>query len=220
MPARGRASGSSDTAQVITEAAIRLFGDRGYHGTSIRDIAGEANVGIATLFHHHKSKLALLRKIMNAGFDDLLARMDEAVVAAGDDPTRRFRAAVRPHVRCQSESPMESAIATSELRSVEPPVREELAAKRDRVHRIFADAIAAGVADGAFACDTPRETARAVHAMCAAVSGWYRADGAMSPQDVGELYVGMALRLVGARELVRAGGRMSGDAPRALTRSR
>jgi AcrR family transcriptional regulator len=205
MPARGRSPGSTDTSQVITDAAIRLFCDRGYHGTSIRDIAGEANVGIATLFHHHKNKLALLRTIMNAGFDDLLARMDEAVAAAGEDPTQRLGAAVRTHVRCHCERPMESTIATSELRSVEPPVREELAAKRDRVHRIFADAIAAGVATGDFACDTPRETARAVHAMCSAVTGWYRADGPMSPEDMGELYVGMALRLVGARALAGAG---------------
>jgi AcrR family transcriptional regulator len=204
MPARGRASGPTDTSRVISEAAIRLFCDRGYHGTSIRDIAGEANVGIATLFHHHKSKLELLRGIMNAGFDDLLARMDEAVAAAGDDPTERLAAAVRTHVRHHCEHPMESTIATSELRSVEPPVREELAAKRDRVHRIFADAIAAGVRGGAFACDTPRETARAMHAMCSAVTGWYRAEGPLSPEDVGELYVGMALRLVGARALAGA----------------
>jgi AcrR family transcriptional regulator len=195
----------ADTSQVITEAAIRLFHDRGYHGTSIRDIAGEANVGIATLFHHHKNKLALLQKIMDAGFDDLLAQMEAAVAAVGDDPTARLSAAVRTHVRCHCERPMESAIATSELRSLQPPVRDQLTAKRDRVHRLFAGAIADGVAAGDFTCDTPRETARAVHAMCSAVTDWYRADGPLSPEDVGELYVGMALRLVGARALAPAG---------------
>jgi AcrR family transcriptional regulator len=204
MPAHTRTSGSTDTAQVIADAAIRLFYDRGYHGTSIRDIAGEANVGIATLFHHHQSKLELLRRIMNAGFDELLAEMEAAVAAAGDDPTAQLSAAVRTHVRRHCERPMESAIATSELRSVEGPLRDELAAKGERVHGMFADAIVAGVAVGAFECDTPRETARAVHAMCSAVTGWYRPDGRMSPEEVGELYVGMALRLVGARELAPA----------------
>ncbi|MEA2180462.1 MAG: hypothetical protein QOG77_3759 [Solirubrobacteraceae bacterium] len=201
MPAHGRTGSSSDTAQVIADAAIQLFHDGGYHGTSIRDIAREANVGIATLFHHHQSKLELLRKIMNAGFDDLIADMDQAVAAAGDDPTERLSAAVRMHVRRHCERPMESAIATSEMRSVEGPLRDELAAKGDRVHAYFATAIADGAASGAFTCEMPRETARAVHAMCSAVTTWYRADGPMSPQDVGELYVGMALRLVGAREL-------------------
>jgi AcrR family transcriptional regulator len=205
MPANGRTQGSADTSQVIADAAVRLFHDGGYHGTSIRDIAREANVGIATLFHHHQSKLELLRKIMNAGFDDLLAHMEEAVAAAGDDPTARLSAAVRTHVRRHCERPMESAIATSELRSVQPPLRDELAAKRDRVHVLFASAISDGVASGDFVCDTPRETARALHAMCSGVTAWYRADGVMSPEAVGELYVGMALRLVGARSLAHAG---------------
>jgi AcrR family transcriptional regulator len=205
MPARGRTSTSADTAHVISDTAIRLFHDRGYHGTSIRDIAREANVGIATLFHHHQSKLELLRKIMNAGFDDLLAQMEAAVATAGDDPTERLSAAVRTHVRGHCEHPMESTIVTSELRSVEPPIRDELAAKGDRVHRLFASAVADGVASGAFTCDCPRETALATHAMCSAVTCWYRADGEMTPEEVGELYVGLALRLVGARELAPAG---------------
>jgi hypothetical protein len=41
--------------------------------------------------------------------------------------------------------------------------------------------------------------------MCSAVTGWYREGGGMSPEEVGDLYVGMALRLVGARELAPAG---------------
>jgi AcrR family transcriptional regulator len=198
---RAHARTAPDTSQVITDVAIRLFHDRGYHGTSIRDIAREANVGIATLFHHHGSKAELLRKIMDAGMDGLLAEMEAATAAAGDDPAARLAAAVRVHVRRHCESPMESVIATSEMRSLESPVLDELAAKRDRVHRLFASAIADGVRSGAFACDAPKETARAVHAMCSAVSGWYRPDGPMSPAEVADLYVGMALRLVGSREL-------------------
>jgi AcrR family transcriptional regulator len=205
MPAHGESSSTHDTAQVISGAAVRLFHDRGYHGTSIRDIAGEAKVGIATLFHHHGSKVELLRRIMDAAFDDLLAEMDAAVAAAGEDPTARLSAAVRTNVRCQCESPMENAIATAELRSLEPPLLDELAAKRDRVHLLFASAISDGVASGAFVCDAPEETARAVHAMCSAVSGWIRVGGAMSPDEVAELYVGMALRVVGAHALAPAG---------------
>ena len=131
FPARcqrtARSQSSAETAQVISDAAIRLFHARGYHGTSIRDIAGEANVGIATLFHHHGSKLELLRKIMTSGFDGLLAEMEEAVAAAGDDPTARLRAAVRTHVRRHCERPMESV--DRELRDAQ---RRSAAARRAR----------------------------------------------------------------------------------------
>jgi AcrR family transcriptional regulator len=204
MPAHGESPSTPDTAQVISDAAVRLFHDHGYHGTSIRDIAGEAKVGIATLFHHHQSKAELLRRIMDTALDDLLAEMEPAVAAAGDDPTARLSAVVRTYVRRQCESPMHNAIATSEMRSLEPPLLDEPASKRDRVHELFESAIVDGAASGTFVCDVPEEAARAVHAMCSAVSGWYRDDGRMAPDEVAELYVGMALRVVGARELAPA----------------
>ena len=68
------------------------------------------------------------------------------------------------------------------------------------MHQLFESAIVDGVASGTFVCDVAEEAARAVHAMCSAVSGWYRDDGRMAPDEVAELYVGMALRVVGARE--------------------
>jgi AcrR family transcriptional regulator len=188
MAAHGESPSTPDTAQVISDAAVRLFHDHGYHGTSIRDIAGEAKVGIATLFHHHRSKAELLRRIMDTALDDLLAEMEPAVAAAGDDPTARLSVVVRTYVRRQCESPMHN----------------EPASKRDRVHQLFESAIVDGVASGTFVCDVPVEAARAVHAMCSAVSGWYRDDGRMAPDEVAELYVGMALRVVGARELAPA----------------
>ena len=201
MATNARGTGSADTSQVIRDTAIRLFFERGYHGTSIRDIAGEANVGIATLFHHHHSKEQLLSSIISAGFDELLGDLEDAVAGAGQDPTERLSAVVRTHVRRHCESPMESAIAAQELRSLHSPALDELAARRDRVHALFASAVADGVEDGSFACDAPRETARAVHGMCSAVTSWYRPAGPMRPEDVAALYVGMALRLVGAHEL-------------------
>jgi AcrR family transcriptional regulator len=204
MPAQGPHPSSADTSQVIADAALRLFHERGFHGTSIRDIAGEANVGIATLFHHHGSKLELLRKIMNAGFDGLLAEMEHAVAAAVDDPTARLTAAVRTHVRRHCERPMESTIAVSELRSLEGPEHDALVAKRDRVHVLFAAPIADGAASGVFRCGTPRETARAVHAMCSAVTCWFEPGGDLTADAAAELYVALALRVVGARELAAA----------------
>jgi AcrR family transcriptional regulator len=204
MPEQGPHPSSADTSQAIADAALRLFGERGFHGTSIRDIAREANVGVATLFHHHRSKAELLRRVMDAGCDDLLARMGDAVAGAGDDPTDRLSAAVRTHVRRHCERPLESTIAASELRSLEGADHDDLVAKRDRVHALFAAPISDGAASGAFRCETPRETARAVHAMCSAVTCWFEPGGELTPDAVAELYVGLALRLVGARELAAA----------------
>jgi AcrR family transcriptional regulator len=197
MRAQGQWPGAAGTAQVIVDAATRLFHDRGYHGTSIRDIAREADVGIATLFHHHGSKVELLRGIIDDDLGDLLDQMEGAVAAAGDDPVERLGEGVRAYTRHHCEHPLESAIAASELRNLTPPARRRLAYTRERVHHLLESALADGIASGAFGCDRPRETAHALEAMCVAVADSAR----MTPPEVEDLSAGMALRLAGANGL-------------------
>ncbi|GAA4236209.1 TetR/AcrR family transcriptional regulator [Actinomadura meridiana] len=182
-----------DTADTIQQAAIKLIHSKGYDGTSIRDIAREANVGIATLFHHFGSKAELLERTLKNEFDHLLAEMESALDGV-DDPLERFAAAVRVHVVLHCEKP-ESSIVNTELRSLEPVPRAEVQVKVERVQAIFTSTLLAGVKAGRFGCDRPRETARAVHGMCSAVTAWYHHGAGMTPQDVGELYVELALRL-------------------------
>jgi AcrR family transcriptional regulator len=204
MPRERTGAAASHTRGAIERTAVRLFYANGYHGTSIRDIAREADVGIATLFHHHGSKQELLVGIMDAGFDGLLAEMRE-VTEGVEDPADRLAAAVRVHVRRHCANAMESHIATTELRSLDAAARTGLDAKREQIHAIFVTAVTDGVTAGDFRCDRPRDTARALHGMCSAVGAWYREGAGMAPEEVAELYVGMALRLVGRRELASAG---------------
>jgi len=200
MGAQERRAGAAGTAQVIGDAAVRLFCDRGYHGTSIRDIAREADVGIATLFHHHGSKPELLERIIEEDLRALVARMEEAVAAAGEQPADRLDAAVRAYAHHRHQRPLQSAIAASELRSVEGSARRRLGHMRDRVQRLLATVLFDGMAVGAFACDHPQETACGMEAMCAAVAG----SSAMSAEEIGDLCADMAMRLAGARRLAPA----------------
>jgi AcrR family transcriptional regulator len=197
MKAQERSTAAEGTAQVIAGAAIRLFHDRGYHGTSIRDIAREADVGIATLFHHHGSKPELLQRIIEEDLRALLTRMEEAVAAAGEHPADRLDAAVRAYARHRHERPLQSAIAAAELRSLEGPGRRRLGHMRDRVQRLLATVLFDGAAAGEFTCDHPEETACGMQAMCAAVA----VSPAMSAEEIGDLCAAMAMRLAGSRRL-------------------
>ncbi|QXJ21148.1 TetR/AcrR family transcriptional regulator [Actinomadura graeca] len=185
-----------DTADTIQQAAIKLIHSKGYEGTSIRDIAREADVGIATLFHHFGSKAELLERTLKTEFDYLLGRM-EAAVDGVDDPVERFAAAVRVHVVLHCEKP-ESSIVNTELRSLEPVPRAEVQVKVERVQAIFSSTLLAGVEARRFRCSRPRETARAVHGMCSSVTSWYHLGAGMTPDEVGDLYVELALRLAEA----------------------
>ena len=54
-PARDRV-----TESLVREAALTLFAQRGYHGTALRDIAGEVGIRTPSLYNHIESKQELL----------------------------------------------------------------------------------------------------------------------------------------------------------------
>jgi AcrR family transcriptional regulator len=64
-------AGKRSSAQTIIEAAERLCATHGIEAVSVRDIAAEAGVAIAVIYHHYQSKGNLLRTIFRARFDEV-----------------------------------------------------------------------------------------------------------------------------------------------------
>jgi AcrR family transcriptional regulator len=185
------------TAEVIERQALQVFYEKGYYGASIRAIATGANVGIATLFHHFPTKAAILDRILHRAVDAMQKDLDDAV-AGVSDPADRLEMAVRALVLAHCERQSESFVAQSELRSVKGASAKAIRQKRRRVQAVFDDAVAEGIAAGEFSCDHPNDVARAIVSMGTQVATWYQRGKGYSPQQVADIYVEMAMRLVGA----------------------
>jgi len=54
--------------QRILENAVRIFSEKGYHGTSMRDIACASECSLPTLYYHYKSKSELFEEIVVSQF--------------------------------------------------------------------------------------------------------------------------------------------------------
>lgn len=184
------------TSGAIEDAALEVFYTSGYHGASIRAIAKAAGVGIATLFHHYPSKAAILERVLHCAVDRMQEDLDAAVEGV-IGPRERLECAVRALVVAHCERQSQSFVAQSELRSLEPAPEQEIRRKRRKVQAVFDDAIVEGLAAGAFDCDHPREVARAIVSMGTMVATWYRPAAGMTPDEVADLHVAMAMRLVG-----------------------
>jgi AcrR family transcriptional regulator len=89
---RRRGARSRPTRERILDAAERLFAQRGFHGVSIRDITGAADVDVALANYHFGSKQGLLEAVFLRRAEDLnserLARLDEAIADAQGQPPR------------------------------------------------------------------------------------------------------------------------------------
>jgi AcrR family transcriptional regulator len=192
-----RAEAALSIDERILLAALRCFVEKGYHGTSVRDIATQAGLSVPGLYHHFPSKTALLERLMDQTMDDLITQTGGAFSRARSDPVDRFTAVIMAHVRFHCERPEESFLGNSELRSLSGEFRQRLMEKRDRQQSLFNQVVEEGIQAGAFHVSAPHMTALALASMCTAVATWYRRDGPLAADDIISLYRDLGLHMVG-----------------------
>jgi AcrR family transcriptional regulator len=172
--------------------------EHGYHGTSVRDLAGRVGVTVPALYYHYRNKQAILVELLMGSMTSVLGRCRTAVAEAGDEPVERFSALVECIVLFMTHrAPL--AFLDTEIRSLEPDNRVRYVALRDELEGLLRDTVHDGVKTGAFTTPVPVTASRAVLAMCQAVAQWYRPDGSLSPEEIAADYVTIALAAVGHR---------------------
>lgn len=187
-----------EAARRLLVAAVDAFAERGYHATTTRDIAGRAGMSPAALYIHFKTKEELLHRISRIGHDRALTLLESAADGEGT-ATERLAGAVRAFVRWHAERHTTARVVQYELDALAEEHRTEIVELRRRsdaaVRRIIGEGVAAGEFDVA---DVPG-TALAVLSLCIDVARWFNAQGSRTPDEVGELYAGLVLRMVAAK---------------------
>ena len=182
------------TAQRIREAVFDLFRTRGFHAATMRDIAQKAGIESATFYYHFESKEALLFEIMRLTRDDLISSATE-VVARGADPSDKLRRFVANHAWFHAARSSEAAITATELHSLSPEWRERIVTGRDAYEAMLREILMEGQQAGAFEAQDADLLARAILMMCTGVALWYRPSGALSPDEIGDWFADLALKM-------------------------
>lgn len=182
-------------------AALAVFARHGYHGASIRMIAEAAGLSVPGLYHHYKSKQAILAAVVDSAMVEMLTHTAAAVEDAGDSPSTRLANVVECLARFHMARRDHAFVASTEMRSMDPDVRAHHISQRDTQQTMIEDAIRAGVDAGEFTCQHPEDTARAIASLCVSIASWYRPDGPLSADDVVARHLGYARAMVGAKDL-------------------
>ena len=187
------------TEERVKSAAIRLFSVKGFAATGIREIAHEAGISVASLYHYMDTKEELLLSLMLDGMNSLLEPATR-VVSSDGGPSEHVVNLVDIHVSFHCSRAALARVTDAELRSLSPEPRRSVIDLRDAYEKLWLSSITDGRSDGIFTIAEPRLATLAVLEMCTGVSHWYSPDGRFSVDRIARYYSGLALRLLGHNE--------------------
>jgi AcrR family transcriptional regulator len=196
MAVTGQTDGEKPTrGDQIREAALSLFAERGYQGTSMEAIARRVGVRASSLYNHIDSKQKLLVEIMMATMEDLIAGFQDATREG--DLVEKLRRAMEAHVYYHALHQPDVRVGNGELLSLEEPARSVVIELRSRYARMWQKLIESGEQEGVFRMPSTQLATYALLEMGIGVALWYRADGPLSLEYIASVYAEMAAHLLG-----------------------
>ncbi len=173
--------------EVILQEAAHLFREKGYPGANLRELARRAGIQGGSIYHHFASKQEILFELMDHTMTDMIERLSTELHDA-PTPLDKLRRTVHFHIEYHVTGPDQTYITDEELRNLNPENYLKVVAKRDRYQKLIEEVLAAGKAEQNWQLDEPKLYTRALIKMCAGVSTWYKANGALSLSQIAEAY--------------------------------
>ncbi|WP_223649962.1 TetR/AcrR family transcriptional regulator [Hymenobacter psoromatis] len=167
---------------ILTEAA-KLFKDRGYSGTSMRDLAGQVGMEAASMYNHIKSKDELLDTICFRISDTYISQLQD-IEQQGIPFSEKLSSLVRLHIRLMVEDGAAVSVANHDWKYLLEPRLTEFKQARKTYEKGFASLIEAGIATGEF---RPINVSVALFTVLSAVRWvelWYRPGRGLSAEEL------------------------------------
>lgn len=182
----------------ITAAAVKLFDERGYYGAGMGDVARSIGMGASSLYNHYASKQEILAEIAVGAMEDLL-RINARELAGVSGPLDRLRVSMRTHVMFHADFRQAVRVVNKEIDSLEEPSRSVVTQLRKDYVARWEAIIKEGVEQGLFDVENLRIACWALIDMGIGVSAWFSPEGALSSEELGDMYAEMALRQLGVK---------------------
>jgi AcrR family transcriptional regulator len=179
---------------VLMGVAGRLFRERGYASTPLREIAAAAGMLPGSLHYRFPSKESLLRALMIRGMERAISEVRGAIDEAAD-PIRAIRNAIRAHLRLLVEGDDAVYVLLYDFRSLSGEDRAAVVALRDAYEGLWNGLLHAAAGAGFIRREVDLQLTR--HLLLGAINWtaqWYRPDGELSVDDIADHYVDTLFR--------------------------
>lgn len=186
-----RARDRADKRDAVLHAAARLFNEKGFHATSLDEVAERLNVTKPTLYYYVKNKDQILFGCVHAGLDLVRQRIAEAA-RSGGSALNRLQACMATYAQVVTQD-----FGMCVIRVGEDPLpaegRRELRQLKAQIDREFRTLIEEGIAEGSIAPCDAKLAAFTIAGAISWIGRWYRPEGELSPEQVAEQCIGVLL---------------------------
>jgi AcrR family transcriptional regulator len=180
--------------ELILRASARIFAEKSYHSTSMRDISRATGISLAGLYHYCKSKEELLFLIQDHCFGRVLQRLEERLQSESD-PIARLRIFIDNHLSFFAANMAEMKVLSHEAESLGGDLHEHVSTRKRQytrtAHKILSEVqhAAVGAERTTRRNGTTRKTARPVEVTVATyalfgmmnwIYNWYDPRGKLS----------------------------------------
>ena len=191
-----------DRRESIIQASAQIFQRRGYHHTTIEEIAAELFLTKAGVYHYFSSKQEILEAICTRAIDSA-----EAAVAMGrhssTNPDVQLRTMLDEYTAALMREPAFS-VNMHHLHEVSADVLVELERRRKIIEGMFREVLDEGVRTGVFDVADTRVTVFGMLGALNWIYSWYGREGRLRPEQVRAILVDLLMNGVRARRRRRA----------------
>jgi AcrR family transcriptional regulator len=188
--------GLGDVEKGLLTSAVRCFAANGYHATTTRDIAAGVGLSPAALYVHFPAKELVLFEIMRAAHERALDCVKDPAIEAAGDAAGRLAAIVSRYTAWHARHHVAARVCQYELAGLTPGHYDEIVRVRHQTNEVFRAAVERGAAEGTFVPGDVNRLVRGMLSLSIDLVRWYRLDGPDSPEQLGDFYAELALRMV------------------------
>ena len=190
----GSTTGAASRRSQLLRIAGRLFAERGFTNTTVRDIADAAGILSGSLYHHFDSKESMVDELLSSFQTELFASYEE-ILATHADARDRIDAIVRASFDAIDQHHEEVAIFQNDAAHLQQLERFAYLGEHNRRFReLWLELLDEGVRSGALRGDLDTELVfRFIRDTVWVAVRWYRPGGPMTAQDVADQYLAILL---------------------------
>lgn len=186
-PSEDRARQREIKRDAVILTAARAFRQRGYHNTSVDDLASILNVTKPTIYHYLQNKEEILFECFRTGLDQIRGAFDE-IRGSHESGLARLTAVMRRYAQAIS-SEFGWCMVRAEDQDLSPVMSRRINALKKEIDQGLRRLIEEGIADGSIRRCDPKITAFALAGAMNWIAHWHRADAELTPEQIADRFI-------------------------------